>query len=128
MDPWIKEMLGDRNPRMLRIDDLELSVRTINCLKMRGINTLGALTAWSEKELLRIKNFGQRCLNEVNEMLSQFDLSLREGVVLTLEEQMQDAITRARAARHAFEGAMADVQRIAKRMVEEPIVLPEVEI
>lgn len=128
MDPWIKEMLGDRNPRMLRIDELELSVRTMNCLKMRGISTLGALTAWSEKELLHIKNFGQRCLNEVNEMLSQFDLSLREGVVLSLEEQMQDAITRARAARHAFEGAMADVQRIAKRMVEEPIVLREVEI
>jgi DNA-directed RNA polymerase subunit alpha len=60
------------------IEDVDFSVRTFNCLKKEGINTLGDLVRYTEAELLAIRNFGKRSLDEVIEKLTQFDLSLRE--------------------------------------------------
>lgn len=59
------------------IEDVEFSVRTFNCLKKENINTLGELIQRSENELLNIRNFGKRSLEEVLERLEQHGLGLR---------------------------------------------------
>lgn len=58
------------------IKDLEFSVRSRNCLKKAGINTLGDLVMKKTTELLEIKNFGKKSLKEVREKLAQFSLQL----------------------------------------------------
>jgi DNA-directed RNA polymerase subunit alpha len=61
------------------IEDVEFSVRTFNCLKKESINTLGELITRTENDLLNIRNFGRRSLEEVLEKLAQHDLSLKGG-------------------------------------------------
>jgi DNA-directed RNA polymerase subunit alpha len=61
------------------IEDVEFSVRTFNCLKKENINTLGELITRTENELLNIRNFGKRSLEEVLERLVQYDLRLRSS-------------------------------------------------
>lgn len=61
------------------IEDVEFSVRTFNCLKKENINTLGELTQRSENELLNIRNFGRRSLEEVMERLAREGLGLRSS-------------------------------------------------
>ncbi|MBF0409864.1 MAG: DNA-directed RNA polymerase subunit alpha [Candidatus Riflebacteria bacterium] len=58
------------------IKDLEFSVRSRNCLKKAGINTLGDLMDRKAPDLLEIKNFGKKSLKEIREKLSQFNLVL----------------------------------------------------
>ncbi|MDH3403066.1 MAG: DNA-directed RNA polymerase subunit alpha [Acidobacteriota bacterium] len=58
------------------IDELDLSARSTNCLKNAKINTLRDLVRRSEKEMLETKNFGQRSLDEVLEVLDGFGLRL----------------------------------------------------
>lgn len=114
-------MTLSRNPLHIRINELELSVRTTNCLHNAGINNVGDLTAQAEHDLMRIKNFGRRCLSEVKEILGTFHLTLRVGPVVSLEDQMSSALGRARAAKQAYAAATADVQRIAALMIDAPI-------
>jgi DNA-directed RNA polymerase subunit alpha len=59
-----------------RIDDLDLSVRSANCLKNANIHTLGDLVARSEKEMLETKNFGRKSLQEVQDLLAANGLHL----------------------------------------------------
>jgi DNA-directed RNA polymerase subunit alpha len=61
------------------IEDVEFSVRTFNCLKKESINTLGELIQRAEGELLNIRNFGKRSLDEVLEKLTQYELGLKGG-------------------------------------------------
>ncbi|WP_456399249.1 DNA-directed RNA polymerase subunit alpha [Mesoaciditoga sp.] len=61
----------------MKIDELELSVRSLNCLKRDKIETVGDLLRRSEKDLLRIRNFGNKSLREVNEKLKAFGLKLK---------------------------------------------------
>lgn len=64
------------NPNLLRkVDDLELSVRSMNCLKGENIVYIGDLVQKSEGEMLRTPNFGRKSLNEIKEVLSQMGLS-----------------------------------------------------
>jgi hypothetical protein len=58
------------------IEDLDFMVRTYNCLKREGVLTVGQLTQLTEEELLKIRNFGQRSVDDVNEKLDQLGLSL----------------------------------------------------
>ena len=60
------------------IEDVDFSVRTFNCLKKENINTLGELVSRTEEELLAIRNFGKRSLEEVLERLNSYDLELLE--------------------------------------------------
>ena len=60
------------------IEELELSARSFNCLKREGIDTVGKLITYSEQDLLDIKNFGQKSIEEVKEKLNNMGLSLRE--------------------------------------------------
>lgn len=59
------------------IEELDLGVRSYNCLKREGIQTVGDLTSKTEAELLNIPNFGRKSIEEVVEKLTEKDLSLR---------------------------------------------------
>jgi DNA-directed RNA polymerase subunit alpha len=63
---------------LLTIEELNLSVRSYNCLKREGINTVGDLVQKSESELMDIRNFGQKSIDEVKAKLDELGLSLRE--------------------------------------------------
>jgi DNA-directed RNA polymerase subunit alpha len=58
------------------VDELELSVRSYNCLKNANIQTIGELVQKTESEMLRTKNFGRKSLNEIKEILTTMGLSL----------------------------------------------------
>ena len=78
----IDEVLVDRDRETLNenlnrsVDELELSVRSYNCLKNANIQTLGELVQKSESEMLKTKNFGRKSLNEIKEILTTMGLSL----------------------------------------------------
>jgi len=59
------------------IEELDLGVRSYNCLKREGIQTVGDLTSKTEAELLNIPNFGRKSIEEVVAKLAEKDLSLR---------------------------------------------------
>lgn len=61
----------------MTIEDIDLSVRSYNCLKRAGINTVADLTKKSESDLAKVKNLGKRSLEEVIAKLISFGLSLR---------------------------------------------------
>ncbi len=61
-----------------RIEELDFSVRTYNCLKKANILTIGELVQISEADLMGIRNFGRKSLNEVKEKLTQLGLSLKK--------------------------------------------------
>ena len=58
------------------VEELELSVRSYNCLKNANIQTIGELVQKTESEMLKTKNFGRKSLNEIKEILSSMGLSL----------------------------------------------------
>ena len=58
------------------VEELELSVRSYNCLKNANIQTIGELIQKSEQEMLRTKNFGRKSLNEIKEILGSMGLGL----------------------------------------------------
>ena len=62
-----------------RIEELDFSVRTYNCLKKANVLTIGELTQISEVDLMNIRNFGRKSLTEVKEKLGQLGLSLKDS-------------------------------------------------
>ena len=58
------------------VDELELSVRSANCLKNANIKYIGELVKRTEAEMLKTKNFGRKSLNEIKEILAEMDLGL----------------------------------------------------
>jgi DNA-directed RNA polymerase subunit alpha len=58
------------------VDEMELSVRSYNCLKNANIRTIGELVQKTESEMLKTKNFGRKSLNEIKEILAGMGLSL----------------------------------------------------
>ena len=58
-----------------QVDELELTVRSANCLRAAGISTLKELVSKSEAEMLKFRNFGRKSLNELGEILVSMDLS-----------------------------------------------------
>jgi DNA-directed RNA polymerase subunit alpha len=61
------------NKVLLRsVEDLELSVRSANCLKNAGINTIGELVKKTEAEMLKTKNFGRKSLSEIKDILNEY--------------------------------------------------------
>ncbi|HXE89702.1 MAG TPA: DNA-directed RNA polymerase subunit alpha [Terriglobales bacterium] len=66
-----------RNENLNRsVEELELSVRSYNCLKNANIQTIGELVQKTEAEMLKTKNFGRKSLNEIKEILGTMGLSL----------------------------------------------------
>ncbi len=65
------------NPNLFKsVDELELSVRSANCLQNANIRFIGELVLKTESEMLKTKNFGRKSLNEIKETLSSLGLSL----------------------------------------------------
>jgi DNA-directed RNA polymerase subunit alpha len=58
------------------VDELELSVRSANCLKNADIHKIYQLVSRTESEMLKTKNFGRKSLNEIKEVLTEMGLSL----------------------------------------------------
>lgn len=63
----------------LPIEDLELTVRSYNCLKREGIHTVGELVGRSEADLLDIRNFGSKSIDEVKDKLREMGLQLKDS-------------------------------------------------
>jgi DNA-directed RNA polymerase subunit alpha len=60
------------------IEELQFSVRSYNCLKREGVNTVGDLVQKTEQELMDIRNFGQKSIDEVRSKLDELGLALQE--------------------------------------------------
>jgi DNA-directed RNA polymerase subunit alpha len=75
----LEEKIADLpfNQNLLRkVDDMELSVRSANCLKNDNLRYIGDLVQKTESEMLRTPNFGRKSLNEIKELLAVYDLHL----------------------------------------------------
>jgi DNA-directed RNA polymerase subunit alpha len=75
------------------VEELELSVRSANCLKNANIRHIGELVQRTEAEMLKTKNFGRKSLNEIKEVLSEMGLTLGmklEGFVAPEEEPIEE--------------------------------------
>jgi DNA-directed RNA polymerase subunit alpha len=73
----IQEERGTLNENLFRsVDELELSVRSANCLKHANIKLIGDLVQKTEAEILATKNFGRKSLNEIKDLLAEMGLSL----------------------------------------------------
>lgn len=71
---------NDRNKLMeMTIEELDLSVRSYNCLKRAGINTVAELCAKTEEEMIKVRNLGKKSLEEVTQKLSAIGLGLRRS-------------------------------------------------
>lgn len=66
-------------PASVSIDDLDLSVRSNNCLRRAGINTVGDLVQKTEEDMMKVRNLGRKSLDEVKKKLSDMGLSLRKS-------------------------------------------------
>lgn len=76
-EPVIEESKPKWNENLFRrIEEIELSVRSANCLENAGIKYIGELVQRSEAEMLRTKNFGRKSLNEIKEVLGGMGLGL----------------------------------------------------
>ncbi|KEO81763.1 DNA-directed RNA polymerase subunit alpha [Tumebacillus flagellatus] len=74
------EKEDDKKEKVLEmtIEELELSVRSYNCLKRAGINTVQELCSKTEEEMMKVRNLGRKSLEEVQEKLHDLGLSLRQ--------------------------------------------------
>lgn len=88
-----EESLIPFNKALLRkVEELELSVRSANCLKNDNIIYIGDLVQKTEGEMLRTPNFGRKSLNEIKEVLSQMGLSLGMDVPTWPPENIEELI------------------------------------
>ena len=74
------EKLSFNSNLLKKVEELELSVRSANCLKNDNIIYIGDLVQKSESEMLRTPNFGRKSLNEIKEVLQQMELNLGMSV------------------------------------------------
>lgn len=118
MNPWILQKLDGRDVSLLPTDELEVPVRAANCLKNMGVRTVGQLITMSEAELLRYPNFGRRSLNQLKQVLDEYGVGLKNAEITDIEQRMNHAMARARAAKVAYAEAALEVQRLAKWLVD----------
>jgi DNA-directed RNA polymerase subunit alpha len=77
VEPQVNEEQEKLNDNLWRtVDELELSVRSANCLQNANIKYIGELVQKSESEMLKTKNFGRKSLKEIKEILAEMGLSL----------------------------------------------------
>lgn len=82
-----KTLPADINENLYKtVDELELSVRSANCLKNAGIYYIGELVQKTEAEMLKTKNFGRKSLNEIKDILQEMGLSLGMKVNFSLSQ------------------------------------------
>jgi len=88
-EPAVGDLPFNRN-LLRKVDELELSVRSANCLKNDNIVYIGDLVQKSEGEMLRTPNFGRKSLNEIKEVLQQMGLSLGMQIPNWPPENIED--------------------------------------
>ncbi|MBQ6126062.1 MAG: DNA-directed RNA polymerase subunit alpha [Erysipelotrichaceae bacterium] len=81
MDSVMKDYVNEGNAKKVNmsIDDLDLTVRSYNCLKRAGISTVEELTQKTEEEMSRVRNLGKKSLKEVKEKLQALNLSFKHN-------------------------------------------------
>jgi DNA-directed RNA polymerase subunit alpha len=84
-----EEVMRIRNLLKMRVDELELSVRSSNCLHAANIVTLEDLVRKTESEMLKYRNFGRKSLNELNGILSELGLSF--GMDVDKYKELEEA-------------------------------------
>lgn len=93
-DEGLGDHEGDADEMMeklcLRIDEIELSVRSTNCLSGANIDTIAELVSIPERKMLEFRNFGKKSLNEIKEKLTEMNLSL--GMDLARYGMTQDNV------------------------------------
>ena len=72
-----KQEINEKRLLARKIDDLELTVRSTNCLKAEEIYTIGELIKWKERELLKTPNLGKKSLTEIQKALQVWGFKLR---------------------------------------------------
>jgi len=77
-EEFMVERESEQNSQILemQIEDLDLSVRSYNCLKRAGINTVQELTQKTEEDMMKVRNLGKKSLKEVKQKLEDLELSL----------------------------------------------------
>jgi len=88
--PVSEEILRTRKLLESSIDEMELSVRSHNCLEVAGITLIGALVQKDESEMLEYKNFGRKSLNELIEKLEQMGLKFGMDINPYLENEKNE--------------------------------------
>lgn len=80
MDIMVEKPEGKKEKVLeMTVEELDLSVRSFNCLKRAGINTVDELTEKTEDEMMKVRNLGKKSLEEVQEKLVELGLSLKEN-------------------------------------------------
>jgi DNA-directed RNA polymerase subunit alpha len=92
--PEVLEDLPFNKNLLRKVDELELSVRSANCLKNDNIVYIGDFVQRSEPEMLRTPNFGRKSLNEIKEVLGTMGLSLGMDVVDWPPENIEELARR----------------------------------
>jgi len=105
----------------VKVEDLELTVRTSNCLRDFGISTLEELCAFSQRELLKIPNFGKRALVEIVDICHKYGVALRDDdtpTPETIQKVREENLERMRLAeeRKAAEKAAEEVAHLKKKV------------
>jgi len=90
----IQEDLEFNRNLLRKVDELELSVRSANCLKNDNIIYIGDLVQKTEAEMLRTPNFGRKSLNEIKEVLAQMGLHLGMEITSWPPENIEDMAKR----------------------------------
>jgi len=103
----IRQSIPDEKYNM-PVEQLDLSVRTMNCLRRSSIATVGELIGKGPKELLKLRNFGQKSFHEIEERLQTLGLSLTPQVEATAVEE--DDITPPDAVPEAVEPEESEEQ------------------
>ena len=80
-DTIFEDKSADDKSKLLEtpIEELDLSVRSYNCLKRAGINSVAELVERNEEEMMKVRNLGRKSLEEVQQKLAGLGLSLRES-------------------------------------------------
>jgi len=79
------------------VDQLDLSVRTMNCLRRSNIATVGELIAKGPRELLKLRNFGQKSYQEIEDKLTSIGLSLNPKAEVIVEEEEEEVKPKAKS-------------------------------
>jgi DNA-directed RNA polymerase subunit alpha len=90
------------------VEQLDLSVRTMNCLRRSNITTVGELVAKGTKELLKLRNFGQKSYQEIEDRLSAIGLSLNPKTETPVEEAVVEPEPKAKTRKTAKAAAKAE--------------------
>ena len=85
-DEALNEALEIKGVLNKSIDEMELSVRSHNCLQAAGIHTIGELVSKEESEMLKFKNFGRKSLTELTEKLTALELRFGMDISPYIEE------------------------------------------